>query len=99
MLLHYPLFEPSVERLHFGTGSHFGKKVLADLLSLVERRQPRFNGIELQNASTRIELNHAKGELIELGGRYRTMFDMQAERFGSDGASSEDEGVVYDVLV
>ena len=34
-------------------------------------------------------------ELIELGGRYRTMFHMQAERFG---ASEEEEGVVYDVL-
>jgi ABC-type multidrug transport system fused ATPase/permease subunit len=35
-------------------------------------------------------------ELIELGGRYRTMFELQAERFG---ASEEEEGVVYDVLV
>ena len=35
-------------------------------------------------------------ELIELGGRYRTMFAMQAERFG---AAEEEEGVVYDVLV
>jgi ABC-type multidrug transport system fused ATPase/permease subunit len=35
-------------------------------------------------------------ELIELGGRYRTMFDLQAERFG---AGEEEEGVVYDVLV
>jgi ABC-type multidrug transport system fused ATPase/permease subunit len=36
-------------------------------------------------------------ELIELGGRYRTMFDLQAERFG--GGEAEEEGVVYDVLV
>jgi ABC-type multidrug transport system fused ATPase/permease subunit len=35
-------------------------------------------------------------ELIELGGRYRTMFDLQAERFG---AGEEEEGVVYDSLV
>jgi ATP-binding cassette subfamily B protein len=36
-------------------------------------------------------------ELIELGGRYRTMFDLQAERFGA--GEEEEEGVVYDVLV
>ena len=35
-------------------------------------------------------------ELIELGGRYRTMFDMQAERFG---IVEGEEGVTYDVLV
>jgi ABC-type multidrug transport system fused ATPase/permease subunit len=35
-------------------------------------------------------------ELIELGGRYRTMFDLQAERFG---AGEDEEGVTYDVLV
>ncbi|MCA1645664.1 MAG: ABC transporter ATP-binding protein/permease, partial [Chloroflexi bacterium] len=35
-------------------------------------------------------------ELIELGGRYRTMFDLQAERFGS---VEGEEGVTYDVLV
>src|SRR5262249_61657751 len=33
-------------------------------------------------------------ELMALGGRYRTMFDMQASRFGSDG----EEEVTYDVL-
>jgi len=38
-------------------------------------------------------------ELIELGGRYRTMFDLQAERFGAGGGGEEEEGVVYDVLV
>src|SRR5205085_1525886 len=32
-------------------------------------------------------------ELIALGGRYRTMFDLQAERFTAD-----EEGVTYDVL-
>ena len=32
-------------------------------------------------------------ELMALGGRYRTMFDLQAQRF-----SEEEEGVVYDVL-
>ncbi len=36
-------------------------------------------------------------ELMELGGRYRTMFDLQAERFGL--GEEEEEGVVYDVLV
>ena len=34
-------------------------------------------------------------ELIALNGRYRTMFDLQAERF----AASEEEGVVYETLV
>jgi len=32
-------------------------------------------------------------ELMELGGRYRTMFDLQARRF-----DAEEEGVTYDVL-
>jgi ATP-binding cassette, subfamily B, bacterial len=35
-------------------------------------------------------------ELMAAGGRYRTMFDLQASRFGSD--ADEEEGVVYDVL-
>jgi ATP-binding cassette subfamily B protein len=35
-------------------------------------------------------------ELMAAGGRYRTMFDLQASRFGSAGA--EEEGVDYDVL-
>ena len=35
-------------------------------------------------------------ELMAAGGRYRTMFDLQASRFGSDG--DEEEGVDYDVL-
>ena len=34
-------------------------------------------------------------ELIEKGGRYRTMFDLQAQRFN---ASEDEEGAVYDVL-
>ncbi|MFZ0593756.1 MAG: ABC transporter ATP-binding protein [Bryobacteraceae bacterium] len=33
-------------------------------------------------------------ELMALGGRYRTMFDLQAQRF----TASEEEGVTYDVL-
>lgn len=33
-------------------------------------------------------------ELMALGGRYRTMFDLQAERF----AAEEDEGATFDVL-
>jgi ABC-type multidrug transport system fused ATPase/permease subunit len=33
-------------------------------------------------------------ELIRLGGRYRTMFDLQAQRFGE----AEEEGRTYDVL-
>jgi ATP-binding cassette, subfamily B, bacterial len=37
-------------------------------------------------------------ELIAAGGRYRTMFDLQASRFGSDGEAEEAEGVSYDVL-
>ncbi len=35
-------------------------------------------------------------ELMTSGGRYRTMFDLQASRFGS--GSGEEEGVSYDVL-
>ncbi len=35
-------------------------------------------------------------ELMAVGGRYRTMFDLQASRFGGDG--DEEEGVEYDVL-
>jgi ATP-binding cassette, subfamily B, bacterial len=35
-------------------------------------------------------------ELMAAGGRYRTMFDLQASRFGSD--ADEEEGMVYDVL-
>jgi ATP-binding cassette, subfamily B, bacterial len=35
-------------------------------------------------------------ELMAAGGRYRTMFDLQASRFGGDG--EEGEGVTYDVL-
>jgi ABC-type multidrug transport system fused ATPase/permease subunit len=34
-------------------------------------------------------------ELIELAGRYRTMFDLQAQRFN---ATEDEEGVSYDVL-
>jgi ABC-type multidrug transport system fused ATPase/permease subunit len=34
-------------------------------------------------------------ELMALGGRYRTMFDLQAQRFGS---GEDEEGVAYDVL-
>ncbi len=35
-------------------------------------------------------------ELMAAGGRYRTMFDLQASRFGSDSGALE--GVTYDVL-
>jgi ABC-type multidrug transport system fused ATPase/permease subunit len=34
-------------------------------------------------------------ELMELGGRYRTMFDLQAQRFSS---AEEEEGIVYETL-
>jgi ABC-type multidrug transport system fused ATPase/permease subunit len=34
-------------------------------------------------------------ELMALGGRYRTMFDLQAMRFG---ATEDEEGIAYDVL-
>jgi ATP-binding cassette subfamily B protein len=34
-------------------------------------------------------------ELMALGGRYRTMFDLQAQRFN---AATDEEGVAYDVL-
>ena len=33
-------------------------------------------------------------ELMALGGRYRTMFDLQAQRFTAE----DEEGQVYDVL-
>jgi ATP-binding cassette subfamily B protein len=33
-------------------------------------------------------------ELITLNGRYRTMFDLQAQRFGAE----DEEGKTYDVL-
>jgi hypothetical protein len=32
---------------------------------------------------------------VALGGRYRTMFDLQAHRFSAPG---EEEGTTYDVL-
>jgi ABC-type multidrug transport system fused ATPase/permease subunit len=34
-------------------------------------------------------------ELMAKGGRYRTMFDLQAQRFG---AAEDEEGRTYDVL-
>jgi ATP-binding cassette subfamily B protein len=34
-------------------------------------------------------------ELMEQGGRYRTMFDLQASRFS---ATEDEEGLAYDVL-
>jgi ABC-type multidrug transport system fused ATPase/permease subunit len=37
-------------------------------------------------------------ELIELGGRYRTMFDLQASRFTEPELDEQGEEVVYDVL-
>jgi ABC-type multidrug transport system fused ATPase/permease subunit len=36
-------------------------------------------------------------ELMATGGRYKTMFDLQAQRF--TGSAAEDEGTSYDVLV
>ena len=37
-------------------------------------------------------------ELMALGGRYRTMFDLQAQRFAAGQGEAEEEGVVYEVL-
>jgi ATP-binding cassette, subfamily B, bacterial len=37
-------------------------------------------------------------ELIAAGGRYRTMFDLQASRFGEGAANGEEEGAALDVL-
>ena len=38
-------------------------------------------------------------ELMELGGRYRTMFDLQAQRFAAgQPVDEDDEEVVFDVL-
>jgi ATP-binding cassette, subfamily B, bacterial len=39
------------------------------------------------------------GELMAAGGRYKTMFDLQASRFGSDGGEDiERDGAMFDVL-
>jgi ABC-type multidrug transport system fused ATPase/permease subunit len=38
-------------------------------------------------------------ELMATGGRYRTMFDLQASRFDADGVEEEEEGAQYDVLI
>jgi hypothetical protein len=35
-------------------------------------------------------------ELMAAGGRYRTMFDLQASRFGAEGDG--EEGATYDIL-
>jgi ATP-binding cassette, subfamily B, bacterial len=37
-------------------------------------------------------------ELMARGGRYRTMFDLQAQRFAAGRGEEDDEEVVYDVL-
>ncbi|HEY7177287.1 MAG TPA: ABC transporter ATP-binding protein, partial [Micromonosporaceae bacterium] len=37
-------------------------------------------------------------ELIAHGGRYRTMFDLQAQRFAEGRPEDDDEEVVYDTL-
>jgi ABC-type multidrug transport system fused ATPase/permease subunit len=37
-------------------------------------------------------------ELMAAGGRYRTMFDLQASRFGDGAAEGEEEGAAFDVL-
>jgi len=37
-------------------------------------------------------------ELMALGGRYRTMFELQAQRFATGAAEEGEEEVVYDVL-
>lgn len=37
-------------------------------------------------------------ELIALGGRYRTMFTLQAQRFASDGREEGEEEMVFDAL-
>jgi ABC-type multidrug transport system fused ATPase/permease subunit len=44
-----------------------------------------------------IELG-AHEELMALGGRYHTMFELQAQRFVSGGAEEGEEDVIYDVL-
>ncbi len=43
----------------------------------------------------RVEELGTHDELMALGGRYRTMFDLQAQRFG---AAEDEEGKAYDVL-
>jgi len=37
-------------------------------------------------------------ELMALDGRYRTMFDLQAQRFATPGPLDDEEGMTYDVL-
>ena len=50
--------------------------------------------IESREEGRVIELG-THDELMALGGRYRTMFDLQAKRFS---AAEDEEGKVYDVL-
>ena len=67
MLLHDPFLESPIERLDLGAGRNLGEEVLADLLVLIERGETRFDGVELQDASGGVELDHPEGELIEFG--------------------------------
>jgi ABC-type multidrug transport system fused ATPase/permease subunit len=59
----------------------------------------RFSTVRLADRICVIENGRAielgtHGELMALGGRYRTMFELQAQRFSAD----EEEGRTYDVL-
>ena len=66
MLVHHPFPEPSIERLHLRARRDFGEEMPADLLALVERREPRLDSVELEDPPARVELDHAEGQRVEL---------------------------------
>jgi ABC-type multidrug transport system fused ATPase/permease subunit len=60
----------------------------------------RFSTVRHANRISVLEQGHVvelgtHEQLIALNGRYRTMFDLQAQRFG---ATADEEGMTYDVL-
>ena len=57
---------------------------------------PRVDRICVVEEGRVVELG-SHDELMAAGGRYRTMFDLQAERF-ADPAEVDEEGAAYDLL-
>ena len=62
--------EASVELLHFRARSNLGEELLADRILLAQRRQLRFHGVVVENAAGAIELDHAAGQPVQLGGAH-----------------------------